>query len=90
TLDAVIVNTAHPGENVLRRYARAGGNLVDIDEEAIIAHGIDVVQKPLVSARYLVRHDPGALAETILGWLDSRMHSGESAEAAADAIETVL
>jgi len=71
-LDAVVANTAHPDEKVLRRYARNGATFVEVDAQNIAAQGIEVIERPLVSARYLVRHDPTALAQTLLDWLDAR------------------
>jgi uncharacterized cofD-like protein len=71
-LDAVVVNTAQADEKVLRRYAREGAMPVAIDAEAIVARDVEVIQRPLVSARHLVRHDSAALARTLLEWLDGR------------------
>ena len=68
-VDAVLVNTSVPDEKVLHRYAREGASLVDVDADAIRSRGIDVIARPLVSARHLVRHDPAAVADALLEWL---------------------
>lgn len=70
-LDAVIVNTSVPEPKVLQRYAREGAHLVEADLDSVAAHGIEVVAKPLVSARHLVRHDPMAVADALLEWLEA-------------------
>ena len=75
SLDAVVVNTAQPPPKVLQRYAREGAFPVDPDIEAIESLGIRVVARPLASARYLVRHDPASLAQTLLEWLDGQAES---------------
>lgn len=69
TLDAVLVNTSVPYPKVLQRYAREGAQLVEADVDAIRDLGIDVVAKPLVSARHLVRHDSTAVADALFEWL---------------------
>jgi uncharacterized cofD-like protein len=74
-LDAVIVNTSVPDAKVLQRYSREGATLVEIDAEAIEERDIEIIAKPLVSARHLIRHDPAALADALLNWLDARMLS---------------
>jgi uncharacterized cofD-like protein len=72
-LDAVIVNTSHPPPKVLQRYERQGAFPVEVDSERIAALGVQVVARPLASTRYLVRHDPAALADTLTDWLDATM-----------------
>jgi uncharacterized cofD-like protein len=71
TLDAVMVNTSVPDPKVLQRYAREQAYLVEPDLQAIRDRGIDVIARPLVSARHLVRHDPAAVADALLEWLES-------------------
>jgi uncharacterized cofD-like protein len=72
-LDAVIVNSSVPDAKVLHRYTREGATPVEVDQDPILARGIELLAKPLVSARHLVRHDPHALADALLVWLDERM-----------------
>lgn len=76
-LDAVVVNTAVPSSKMLERYSREGAAPVEVDSEALQQCGIDVIAKPLLSARRLVRHDSEALANALIEWLDSRMESEE-------------
>jgi uncharacterized cofD-like protein len=73
-LDAVVVNTARPSAKVLERYAREGAAPVEVDTEALRDRGMDIVAEPLLVARHLVRHDPTALSDALLNWLDSRIH----------------
>ena len=72
SLDAVLVNTAVPNAKLLQRYRLERAAPVEVDIEAINALGIEVIARPLVSARHLVRHDPTAVADTLLAWLRSR------------------
>ena len=72
SLDAVLVNTAAAPPRVLKRYTDEGAFPVEADTEAIQSMGIEVIARPLASARYLLRHDASALAEAILGWLQAR------------------
>jgi uncharacterized cofD-like protein len=65
-LDAVLVNTQHPPVKVLQRYAREGAQPVEVDADVIESWGIQVIARPLVSARHLIRHDPAALADALL------------------------
>jgi hypothetical protein len=46
---------------------------VEVDHDQILAHGIQLIVKPLVSARHLVRHDANALADALLSWLAERL-----------------
>jgi uncharacterized cofD-like protein len=73
-LDAVIVNTSVPEAKVLQRYARDGASPVEVDLDVLRERGIEVVARPLVSARHLVRHDSAAVARVLLEWLDARDH----------------
>lgn len=81
-LDAVIVNTAKAPEKVLQRYARQGAYPVEADLDALAALGVEVVARPLASTRYLVRHDPRALADTLVEWLASTTSDQTAASAA--------
>jgi uncharacterized cofD-like protein len=83
-LDAVLVNTAVPHAQVLQRYAREGAAPVEVDEMAIAKLDIEVIARPLVSAKHLVRHDPRALADTLLEWLNSRARSGHATSASEE------
>jgi uncharacterized cofD-like protein len=72
-LDAVIVNTSLPDAKVLQRYAREEARPVEIDADAIRQRGIEVIARPLASARHLVRHDSDALADALINWLQVRV-----------------
>jgi uncharacterized cofD-like protein len=72
SIDAVLVNTASAPPRVLRRYTDEGAFPVEADIEAIQSLGIQTIARPLASTRQLMRHDPAALAEAILGWLDAQ------------------
>jgi uncharacterized cofD-like protein len=71
-LDAVIVNSTVPDAKVLQRYAREGASLVEVDTDSIQQLGIEVIARPMVSARHLVRHDPSAVADALLEWWSHR------------------
>jgi uncharacterized cofD-like protein len=86
TLDAVLVNTEHPPAKVLQRYAREGAHPVEVDADAITALGIQVIAGPLASARYLVRHDPAVLADTLVAHLASLSSSGQSLRTRGDGL----
>jgi uncharacterized cofD-like protein len=75
-LDAVIANSALPPEKVLRRYAREGATAVELDADAVRMLGVEVVTAPLAAAHHLVRHDPRALARTLMDWLAQRSSPG--------------
>ena len=86
-LDAVFVNTSVPESTVLQRYAREKAFPVEVDADPILARNIEVIARPLVSARHLVRHDPKALADALLDWLEVRHkqdRAGGVREIAAD------
>lgn len=74
-LDGVVVNSAKPSEDVLKKYEISGDHLVVDDLDGGTFH---VVRVPLIAgsvaehvvgdglSRSLLRHDPAKLAETIL------------------------
>jgi uncharacterized cofD-like protein len=72
-LDAAVINTAQPTPKVGLRYAAEGAYPVEADIDAVEALGVRAVARPLASSRYFMRHDPNALADTLLEWLDARM-----------------
>jgi uncharacterized cofD-like protein len=69
TLDVALVNTSVPHPKVVQRYAREGARLVEPDVDSIRQMGVEVIAKPLVSARHLVRHDSTAVADALFDWL---------------------
>jgi uncharacterized cofD-like protein len=80
-LDAVLVNTQYPPAKALQRYAREGAEPVEVDTEVIAALGIQVIAEPLASARYLVRHDPVVLADTLMAYLAAQASTERSGAA---------
>jgi uncharacterized cofD-like protein len=72
-LDAAVVNTQHPPDKLIHRYAQEGAHVVEVDSDALAALGIELIERPLTSGRHLVRHDPTALADAVLGYLADRV-----------------
>ena len=72
-VDAVLANTLQLPETALRRYAREGAYPVELDADALESWGIEVLARPLASARHLVRHDSVALANAVLEYLSLRI-----------------
>lgn len=74
--DAVVVNNGYPSEELIRIYESEGALIRnDLDEERIlerslISEELKEVQKGDLLKRNLIRHDPGKLAEVLVGILD--------------------
>jgi uncharacterized cofD-like protein len=79
SIDAVLVNTASAPLRVLKRYAAEGAHPVKADVEAIEAMGIEVLVGPLASSRHFMRHDPNALADMIMAWVDAHAEASSVA-----------
>lgn len=71
-LDAVLINTAVPDDQVLLRYAREGAQPVEVDMDEMCNLQVEVIARPLASVKHLVRHDPHALADCLIEWLLQR------------------
>ena len=65
-LDYLVVNSAPCPERLVQRYASYGQYQVEIDLEECKKAVDEVVQVPLLSAGVYLRHDPHALANTIM------------------------
>ena len=80
-LDAVLYNTEKPSDRLLKHYASEGEMAVEIDQTKAKAANYEVIGKPLLSNviwknknksdpmanhRTLIRHDPIAVANTLL------------------------
>ena len=68
-LDFVLVNSALFPERALNKYRASGQFPVEVDPEETGKVASRVVQVPLVSAGVYLRHDPAALARTIMATL---------------------
>ena len=72
-LDYLVVNNAPFPEKLLERYSSYGQYPVEVDLEAcgkVVRH---VVQESLLSAGVYLRHDPLALARTIMGIVNAEV-----------------
>ena len=75
-LDYLVVNSAPYPERLLQRYSSSSQYPVDVDLTECSKTVRNVVQEPLLSAGVYLRHDPYALASTIMGILKSEaLHS---------------
>jgi uncharacterized cofD-like protein len=68
-LDYMVVNSAPYPERLLERYNSFGQYPVEVDQEECRKVVREVVQAPLLSTGVYIRHDPHALARTIMGIL---------------------
>lgn len=79
-IDAVIFNTLEPSEGMMARYAHAGEHPVRTDDAGFVGVAYERVGVPMLKSvvdavgnehdllpRTLIRHDPAALAEALLG-----------------------
>ncbi len=65
-LDCLLVNNAEFPEGLRKRYLSYGQYPVELDEEACRPMVASVVEGPLLSDGYYLRHDPDALAKAIM------------------------
>ncbi len=70
-LDYLVVNNAPYQERLLQRYAAQNQFPVAVDVEECGKTVNRVVQEPILSAGVYIRHDPYALARTIMGVLNT-------------------
>jgi len=66
-VDTVIVHAGDVDEARLEPYREEGAAPVGVDRAALAAHGVRLVEADLVAPGALVRHDPGRLADVLLG-----------------------
>ena len=71
-LDYLVVNSAPYPERLLQRYSSSGQYPVDVDLTECSKMVKNVIREPLLSAGVYLRHDPHALASTIMGILKSQ------------------
>ena len=78
-LDYLVVNDSPFPNKLLERYSSYGQYPVEVDLEHCRPAVSEVVPGPLLSAGVYLRHDPGALASTIMNILNRRLaHAGTS------------
>ncbi len=66
-MDCVLVNTGEVPPKLAERYRQEGAYPVAVDSEEIEALGVSVTEGDLVSDANYARHDPGRLAQAIMG-----------------------
>jgi uncharacterized cofD-like protein len=71
-VDAILVND-HLPTRLLAQYEAAGSVPVTVDRDVLADLGVSVVAGDLLLEGERVRHDPDKLAQTVLGWLESRL-----------------
>ena len=71
-LDCVVVNTRPINVALRRRYARQSAQPVENDIDQLKKMGLTVIAAGLAEQRLKVRHDPEALARTVLDLATAR------------------
>ncbi len=71
-LDYLLVNSAPYPDRIVQRYASFGQYPVETDLEECNQVVQEVIQEPLVSAGVYLRHDPFALARSVMSIVKSR------------------
>jgi uncharacterized cofD-like protein len=74
-LDAVLVHAGELDAARLERYRAEGALPLSIEEPAFRGRGLRLVTADLVSRSGLVRHDPGRLAEAVVGVLPATLRA---------------
>ncbi len=67
--DYVLVNNGVPSEAAIEKYRESGQHLVDPDLDRIRAHGLRPIVRDFTSESDFVRHDPGKVADCVIGLL---------------------
>lgn len=70
-VDYLIANDAPIPEDVRRRYELSGQHPVELDEEKCRAFADEIVNASMTEAGFYARHNPPALAEAIMGIVES-------------------
>lgn len=65
-IDTVLLNTALIPRNVIESYAGQGATLVPADAKLLRALGYRLLERDLLAAGPMARHDPGKLAHAVL------------------------
>lgn len=66
-VDCVLVNSTPPAEELLEHYRLSDSELVGFDRDALLEHGVELVERDLLAQGHLIRHDPDKLSRAILG-----------------------
>ncbi len=69
-VDIVLVNSIEIPTDRLPAYRQEGAEPVTVDRAALQARGVEVVERDLLVAGPLVRHDPAKLSRAILELVD--------------------
>lgn len=71
--DYILLNSRPVDAAVLASYEKEGAGQVEVDEEALLRLGVEPIYAPVASwAGGLVRHDPAALADALMGLYHDR------------------
>ncbi len=70
-VDYLLANDSLFPEQARRRYERSGQHPVEIDEEECRSYAPAVVKKPMIGEGFCARHNPSALAEAVMGIVES-------------------
>ncbi len=65
-VDYVLVNATDPPPGLLAHYAETGSEPVSVDRDAFGARGVELVERDLLAAGDLIRHDPKKLSHAVL------------------------
>ena len=65
-VDCVLVNATRPPPALLEHYSETGSEPVAVDHEAFAARGVELVERDLLAAGELIRHDPEKLSQAVL------------------------
>jgi 2-phospho-L-lactate transferase/gluconeogenesis factor (CofD/UPF0052 family) len=65
-VDCVLVSSTPPAPELLEQYAETGSELVAVEREELAACGLEVLERDLLAAGELIRHDPEKLSRAIV------------------------
>lgn len=65
-VDCVLVNSTPPAPQILEHYRLSESELVGMDRDAVLRHGVELVENDLLAPGQLIRHDPDKLSRAIL------------------------
>ena len=78
----VLANSTPLPVEPVERYADSGSVPVTVDRDAFAAAGVELVERDLLAAGDLVRHDPDKLARAALALIGGRREPTVAAAAA--------
>ena len=61
-----LVNMHKPSGVLLRKYEETGSHAVEIDRIEVMAFGVKLIERDLLSEDETIRHDPDRLAHAVL------------------------